>query len=173
MPINQSTSTALILLSIFLTISCTTGNSDIEIGLNENIHHDDFEYSVTNFQITKKIISYSDSLIAKGKFYIISFVVINEAKRVNHSCNNSIAYIADKSGNKYENDSNAQKILNQAEGFGWSMNYTTRYQSSDSTKFVFDLPVDVEYPCLLVRGETLMGDFFDGGKFKRTKIRLY
>ena len=36
-----------------------------------------------------------------------------------------------------------------------------------------ELPRDVAHPCLMVRGELLMGDLFDGKAFTRAKIRLF
>jgi hypothetical protein len=143
------------------------------IGLNENIHHDDFEYAVTSYSLTRQIVNNQDSLIANGNFYLISFRVMNNALRVNHPWSNSIAYIIDEDGIIYENDRDAQKKLNSITPFGWEENYLTHFQSTNTTILVFDLPLTIKNPCLMIRGETLMGDVFDRGKFRRTKVRLY
>ena len=38
---------------------------------------------------------------------------------------------------------------------------------------VFELPADVAPPLdLMVRGELLMGDIFDGVRFRRTRVRM-
>jgi hypothetical protein len=167
------TSTSLVLITSFLFTTCTNDNTEISIGLNQNIHHDDFEYLVTDYSVEKQIGNGQDSVKANGNFYIIDFKVINNAKRVNHKWNNSIAYIKNESGNVYENNTAAQKMLNKIHAFGWKESYIIPCQTSYEMKFVFDLPADVKNPCLLVRGETYMGDFFDGGKYKRTKVQLF
>jgi hypothetical protein len=154
-------------------ISCSSDKSDITIGLNENIHHDDFEYSVTDYSLTKQIGKGQDTITTEGTFYLIHFKVINEAKRVNHSWNNSIAYIIDGEGNIYENNINAQIKLNEVSPFGWNEKYITPFQSVDTSILVFNLPDNVKNPCLMVRGETLMGDFFNRNKFKKMKVRLF
>jgi hypothetical protein len=158
---------------IFFLVSCSSNKSVTIIGLNENIHHDDFEYAVTSYSVAKKIVSYQDSIIPFGNFYMINFRVMNKALRVNHPWSNSIAYIIDDDRNIYENNEDAQKILNSISPFGWKEKYLTHFQSTDTTILVFDLPVTIKHPCLMIRGETLMGDFFDRGRFRRTKIKLF
>ena len=161
------------LLLVGVMTSCTTDDSEMVIGLNEPIHHDDFEYSVTDFTIQEKVGGETGALTAKGKFYIVNFQVVNDAKRVNHLWNNEIAYVKDDDGTIYENQKDAQLALDKQTPMGWQEKYVTEAQSKDSILFVFDLPSDVKHPCLMVRGETLMGDFFDGGKFKRAKVKLF
>ncbi len=163
----------LLLLITSMMLSCSKEKADILIGLNEPIHHDDFEYSVTGYTIERQIGDGPSAIVADGNFYIVTFLVRNNARRVNHSWDNTIAYLVDDAGKTYENNTNAQVNLNKSDPFGYREKYTTTYQSSDSTRLIFDLPKNTIKPCLMVRGETLMGDFFDGGKFKRTKIRLY
>ncbi len=162
-----------LMLMSALIISCSKEKTDIIIGLNEPIQHDDFQYSATGFSIRKQIGENQSALVAAGNYYIVSFHVRNDAKRVNHPWDNTVAYIMDDAGKTYDNIPEAQKNLNMIDPFGWKQKYVTAYQSSDSTRFVFDLPKHPSKPCLMVRGQTLMGDFFDGGRFKRTKIRLY
>jgi len=152
--------------------ACSNDNSEIIMDLNESIHHDDFEYTVTDYAIEEKI-GVQDILTAKGKFYIVSFKVTNNAKRVSHPWDNVIAYVKDEDGKIYENQKEAQLVLDKQMPMGWQEEYVTQAQDNDSILFVFDVPKDVKYPYLMVRGETLMGDFFDGGKFKRKKVKLF
>jgi len=162
-----------IIFFALLLSACGNDKSEHIIQLGQNIHHDDFEYAATNIERLKQISTGHDSLIAKGRFYVVNFRVINNAKRVNHKWNNSIAYIIDASGKEYENILNAQILLNSVQNFNWQKEYQTLAQAIDSTKLIFDLPANVQKPYLMVRGKTLMGDFFDGGKFRRTKIQLF
>lgn len=158
----------------FLTLaSCSSPKSSPVIGLNENIHHDDFDYAVTSYSTSKKIENKKDSIIANGNFYIIHFRVINNALRVDHRWNNSNAYIIDDDGNIFENNEEAQKLLNSISSFGWKEKYLTRCKSVDTTILIFDLPVTTSHPYLRIRGETLMGDIFNRNRFRRIKIRLF
>ena len=163
----------LLIIVSLISISCASKKPEIVIGLTEGIHHDDFEYSVTNYSDDQKIGVGSDTLMAKRKFYIVTLEVLNEAKRVNHEWDNSIAYVIDEAGNTYENNVENQQLLNRQTPFGWLEKHLTKPQSKDSTRLVFELPLNIKHPYLMVRGETLMGDFFDGEKFKRTKIKLF
>jgi hypothetical protein len=165
----------LIALATMILASCArkSAKDEIIIGLSEGIRHDDFEYVVTDFTIQKTIGEGDRALAAKGNFYIVSFKVSNEAKRVKHEWDNSLAYLIDEAGMVYNNDSISQSALERNSPFGLLQKYTTEHQNTQETKFVFDLPENVKRPYLMVRGETLMGDFFDGGKFKRTKVKLF
>jgi hypothetical protein len=154
-------------------ISCKSNNNQRVIGLNENIHHDDFEYSVTSFDTTHQIIGRKDTIFAKDIFYLVTFKVTNNALRVGHNWNNSIAYIIDENGNRYENIEEDQDELNESAPFGLMKYYNTPHGSTSSTILVFQIPENVKMPYLMVRGETLMGDVFDAGKFKKMKIKLF
>ena len=157
---------------LFMLMACTTSEEKI-IDPGQPIHQDDFEYVVNTFSIQNNIESSKDTLIANGQYYLISFTVINTAKRVNHRWKNTIAYVMDENGNKYENNKDAQVVLNSIKPFGYEAEYVTTFQTEESTIFIFDLPEDVHKPYLMVRGETLMGDFFDGDQFSKTKVKLF
>jgi hypothetical protein len=163
----------LILGFYFGVISCNSDNNQRVIGLNENIHHDDFEYSVTSFDTTHQIIGKKDTIFAKDIFYLVTFKVTNNALRVGHNWNNSIAFIIDENGNRYENIEEDQDELNESEPFGLMKYYNTPHGYSSSTILVFQLPGNVRKPYLMVKGETLMGDVFDAGKFKKMRIKLF
>jgi hypothetical protein len=158
---------------IISLISCTSGKKEIEIGLNQNIHHDDFEYAVTNFSTAKLLTSGSDTLRANGIFYIVHFRVMNLAKRSNHQWDNSIGYIVDENGSLYENNTYNQVFLDKSFPFGWKEMYNTPHGQTDTTILVFDLPLNITKPYLMVIGDILMGDIFDAGRFRRVKIKLF
>jgi hypothetical protein len=161
-------------LAIVLLInSCSTRNNGPVLGINDRIHHDDFEYVVTGYTVSNKITGDHDSIFAQGNFYIVSFRVENHALRENHRWDNSIAYVTDDGENIYENRIEAQKLINSVTPFGWKGEYITPAQSTETVILVFDLPGSAGHPCLMVRGETLMGDLLDGNRFRKAKIQLY
>ncbi len=153
-----------ILLSGIL-FSCKAESEEYEVGLNESIYHDDFEYVVTDYKIIPV-----DEYINR---YLIQFKVINNAKLVEHSWNNSIAYIVDSKGNIYYNSIQLQKIRNDKYPFGWEQEYHTHAQSEKIITLIFELPKKVTKPYLKLTGKFLMGDFFDLNKFKKMKVRLF
>ncbi|MEO7989404.1 MAG: hypothetical protein ABI663_07685 [Chryseolinea sp.] len=159
-------------VSLFLLVSCSTSEEKI-IDAGQPIHHDDFEYVIENFSVQKKIDGNKDTLTAHGNYYVVSFKVVNNAKRVSHPWKNSIAFLIDEAGNKYENITEAQIALNSSTPFGYKDEYLTSSQSEETTVLVFDIPESVKKPYLMVRGEMLMGDFFDGNQFSNTKVKLF
>src|SRR5262249_38095619 len=112
------------------------------IGLGENIHHDDFEYSVQRVEQTDQI----GNVHARGTFYVVTFQVESRAKRVDHRWSNTIAYIIDQSGSKYENNMDVQKELNRIQPFGFKNDYVTPAGATETTMLVFDLPHEAEQP---------------------------
>ncbi len=160
------------ILFLLLT-SCISDRKEYVIGIGERIHHDDFEYSVTEIIITRFLKNGTDTLRAQGMFYLVKFKVENNAKRVNHEWNNSIAYIVDDKAGSYENVPAVQKYYEKYKPFGLKDKYITPAGSADSTFLAFDLPFTVTMPYLKVKGETLMGDMFDGAMFRRVRIKLY
>lgn len=143
------------------------------IGINERIHHDDFEYRVTQFTVTDSIGSGERQKRASGHFYVVTFEVENRAKRVGHDWDNSIAYVVDGQGRRYENLSEMQSLLNTVLPFNYLSQHHTPAGVTESTQFVFDLPGNVAHPYLMVRGSLLMGDMFDGEAFAKTKVKLF
>jgi hypothetical protein len=164
---------SLYFIVLLLLTSCNSDKTVNIIGVGERIHHDDFEYSVSNYMITRFLKNGSDTLKANGMFYLVSFRVENRAMRVGHNWDNNIGFIVDGSGGKYENLPQVQQFLEKSKPFGYHEKYNTPAGATDSTCLAFDLPLTVTRPFFLVRGETLMGDMFDRGKFRRTMIKLF
>jgi hypothetical protein len=143
------------------------------IGMNERIHHDDFEYLVTGCTATDSIGSGEKQRKAAGEYYVVTFVVENHAMRVNHDWNDSIAYVVDDQGNHYENLPELQQLLNGGKPDNYSSEHRTPAGEIESTQLIFDLPKNIAHPFLMVRGDLLMGDVFDGKAFTKTKIKLF
>lgn len=160
---------------LFLTffVSCSSDKEeDNVIERGEAIQHDDFQYVVEHYEIKDQLDFPDDTIPTDGKFIIVKFKVINNAVKVDHPWDNSVAYLIDE-GNIYENKSDLQVKLNKIFPFGLKNEYITPFQTTESTVLVFELPSNAKNPYLMVRGETLMGDFFEGNKFRRTKVKLF
>jgi hypothetical protein len=170
---NEFMKKAFLFLLLLLLTSCNSNRTEYVIGVRQNIHHDDFEYSVSNYIVTRFLKNGNDTLFARGVFYLVNFKVENRAKRVEHKWDNSTAYIIDERGNIYDNISNVQQFFDKSYHFGLKEKYITPAATSDSTFLAYDLPFDVTRPFLKVRGEILMGDFFDRASFRRVRIKLY
>jgi hypothetical protein len=160
------------ILFLLLT-SCISDRKEYVIGVGERIHHDDFEYSVTDIIITRFLRNGTDTLHAQGMFYLVKFKVENNAKRVKHEWDNSIAYIIDERAGSFNNVPAVQQYYEKYKSFGLKDRYITPAGSADSTYLAFDLPFSVTMPFLKVKGEMLMGDVFDGARFRRVRIQLY
>ena len=166
----MKTKLVLIILTAVFISSCSSQKvTEKTIGIKENIHHDDFEYSVVDFYKTDNISGQK----ANGTFYVVTFQVQNKAKRVNHEWDNNIAYMTDENNKEYANLNDKQKSLNSVKPFNLKDKYITPAGATELTTFVFDIPKEVNQPYLKVRGEFLMGDMFDGSQFANTKIKLY
>jgi hypothetical protein len=156
-----------------MIFSCKRNTEFYIIPVGQRIHHDDFEYSVANYMVTNFLRAGTDTLHAKGMFYLVNFKVENRALRVSHEWSNNIAYIIDGAGGKYENVPSVQQFFLKSHKFNYQESYSTPAGSSDSTFLAFDIPLTVIRPCLMVKGSTLMGDIFDNGKFRRMMIKLF
>lgn len=161
---------SILLLFVLPFFSC---KREYVVNVGERIHHDDFEYSVPNYMITRILRNGEDTIQAKGMFYIVTFKVENNARRVSHEWDNSIAYIVDERAGEFSNQPEIQKLYNQLKPFGLKEKYVTSAGTADSTCLIFDLPFIVTMPCLKVKGDILMGDVFDGALFRRVRVKLY
>src|SRR5262249_53046602 len=157
--------TAMLCCVIFSSCS----SNEKVIGLGENIHHDDFEYSVQHMERTGEI----GNLRTRGTFLVVTFQVENRAGRVNHHWSNDIAYIVDAAGARYENSIEAQKELDRIMPFGYKPEYVTPAGNTETTMLVFNVPTSLMEPFLKVRGYQLMGDVFDWNQYRRTRVKLF
>lgn len=155
----------------YLLAACAGGcfGPDAIIGLGQRIRHDDFDYSVTQVERTSDI----GDRHTDGVFVIVTFRVENRAERVGHRWNNWIAYVLDDEGRVFENDQGAQRELLRTRPFIYAEEYVTPPGEADETSLVFELPASSGAAQLKVRGFLMMGDVFDGNRFRRTRVQLY
>jgi hypothetical protein len=156
-----------------LLVSCSSNRQEYLIGVGERIHHGKFEYSASDVIITRFLKNGSDTLHAKGMFYLVKFKVENNSKRTGHEWDNSIAYIIDDRAGSFQNMSVVQEFYEKSKPFGFKEKYITAPGSSDSTYLAFDLPFSVTIPFLKIKGNFMMRDIFDGALFRRVRIKLY
>ncbi len=154
-----------LLLIMGLSLSCKDNSENFEIGLNESINHDHFEYVVTDYNVLS-VDEYTNR-------YIVDFKVINNDEVKKHTWKNSIAYIVDSKGNIYNNNKELQIKLNELEPFGWQNEYHTYPKSEETSTLIFDLPKKVDEPYLKVTGEFLLGDVLDLSEYKKMKVKLF
>ena len=139
------------------------------LGVGDKVQHDDFFYTVEKVSTSNTI----GDKKATGMFYIVTFKVQNDAKKVDHEWKNDVAYVIDENGKVYENNTEMQKILNLMTSFGFKNSYITKAGTSETTQFIFDIPLTVKQPYLKYKGDFLMGDMFDGNQFKNSRIKLF
>ncbi len=140
------------------------------IGIGQHIHHDDFEYSVQKVETVQQI--GTDSAQKGHHFVVVSFRVQNDAKRVSHEWDSQIAFVTDGSKLIIENNPTLRKSWCQHHDTTCPERFDTPAGVTESTTLVFEVPNTLTQPYLMVKGATLMGDFFDGGQFEKTKIKL-
>jgi hypothetical protein len=153
-------------------MSCS-GETEYVIGIGEKIYHHGVEYSVNNIIITRFLKNGTDTLHARGIFYLVDFKVENKSRRKGIGWDNSIAYITDEKAGTFENNPEVQRFYDASVSFGWKENRMTPPQSSDSTWLAFDLPFNTTQPYLKVHGKTVAGDLPDRALFRRVRVKLY
>jgi hypothetical protein len=163
----------LLVAGLVLITSCNSEKREYVIGIGEKIHHDDFEYSVSDIIISRFLRNGSDTLHAKGMFYLVKFKVENNSKHNGHEWDNSIAYIIDDRAGLFQNMPEVQEFYEKSKTFGLKEKYNTTPGSADSTYLAFDLPFNSTIPYLKVKGEIQIGDIFDGALFRRVRIKLF
>lgn len=161
------------LFYILFFFGITAGCKNQIIGLNESIRHDDFEYSVTGFEKADSLQSGKFRIYPAGRFVIVHFMVQNNALRVEHKWDNTIAYVMTEKGSTHENNTDLQKMYNSMHPFNWQPEYITDHGDSQETIFVFDVPRNAKNLYVMVRGYMLMGDILNLNEFKRIRIKLY
>ncbi|HLO60036.1 MAG TPA: hypothetical protein VK179_14910 [Bacteroidales bacterium] len=161
------------LFYLLLFFGITAGCKNQIIGLNESIRHDDFEYSVTGFEKADSIQSEKSWIYPAGRFVIVHYRVQNNALRVDHKWDNTIAYVMTEKGSIFENNTALQKTYNSLHPFNWQKEYITEHGDSQETILIFDVPRNAKNLYVMVRGYMLMGDVLNLNEFKRIRIKLY
>ncbi len=142
------------------------------IGFGEKIHHDDFDYSVLKVEKLKTLGDGTRSVSTQGTFYVVTLKVENNAIRVNHQWDISMAYVEDQTGRKYRHSVKAQKVWDEAQSIPNAAVHNTSHGAVETADIVFDLPEIVQNPCLKIWKDVLMGDMFDGVAYRRVKVQL-
>ncbi len=155
------------MLALIIFAQCSSNDKTLAVG--EKVQHDDFFYSVEKVSNSNTI----GDKKTNGLYYIVTFKVQNDAKKVDHEWKNDISFVTDENGIVYENNIELQKLLNSRSLFGFKESYSTKAGESETTEFIFDIPLTVKQPYLKYRGDFLMGDMFDGNQFKNSKIKLF
>ncbi len=156
-----------------LLASCSSNRQEYVIGIGERIHHGNFEYSASEIIITRFLKNGSDTLHAKGVFYLVKFKVENNSKHTGHEWDKSIAYIIDDRAGSFQNIQEVQEFYEKSKPFGLRGKYNTAPGTADSTYLAFDMPFSVTMPFLKIKGDILIGDIFDGALFRRVRIKLF
>lgn len=142
------------------------------IAWGEPIYHDDFVYSVEQVKKQKTIGGGTRSLSARGMFRIVTLKVANNAVRVNHRWDISMAYVEDQSGNKYRHSPEAQQVWDEATGVQNAAIHNTPKGAVETADIVFDLPENIQNPGLKIWKGVLMGDVLDGIAYRKVKVLL-
>lgn len=166
------TGTILIVLCGGLYSSYVLSRPERIIGLGERIHHDDFDYSVLRIGKFRSLGSSTQPLAADGIFYVVTLKVENNAKRVGHVWNDSMAYVVDEKGNEYRPSPEGQKAWDAAKGKASEWLHNTPAGAAETTEIVYNLPVNIQDPCLKIWKDVLMGDMFDGIAYRKIKVKL-
>ena len=169
-----------LLVPIFLVGAIITGlyiayvlaRPEKVIGFGEKIHHDDFDYSVLKVEKLKSMGDGTPSPSPQGTFYVVTLKVENNAKRVMHVWNDSMAYIVDDAGKEYHPSPEGQRAWDLAKGKISVSLHSTPPGVFETTQIVFDLPADAKNPCLKIWKDVLMGDMFDGIAYRKVKVSL-
>ncbi|HOO99842.1 MAG TPA: hypothetical protein PLV06_12680 [Bacteroidales bacterium] len=161
------------IVSLLLLLSLTgCRKTEYVIDIGEKIYHHGVEYSVSNIIITRFIREGSDTIYARGMFYLVDFKVENKSRRTDISWDNSIAYITDERAGTFESSPEVQRFYNASVSSLWKETWLTPPGSSDSTWLAFDLPFNTTRPYLKIRGKPVAGDLFDGALFRRVRVKL-
>lgn len=140
------------------------------IGIGQVIHHDDFEYSVQKVETVQQI---GAELAPKGHhFLVVSFRVQNNAKRVSHEWGSQVAFVTDGQKLIIENNPTLRKSWCKHHNTTCPEQFATPAGVTESTTLVYEVPNSLTQLYLMVKGATLMGGFFDGGQFEKTKVKL-
>lgn len=161
---------AIVLAVLYTSFVLTRPEKTIAQG--EVIHHDDFDYSVAKVEKIKSIENEARSVSAEGTFYVVTLKVENNAVRVNHRWDISMAYVEDQTGRKYRHSVEAQEAWDDAKGVQNAALHNTPHGSFETADIVFDLPENIQNPCLKIWKDVLMGDVFDGIAYRKVKVSL-
>ncbi len=115
-------------------------------------------YSVTDVREVKTLGDASNQVTAAGMFHMITIRTRSDEKTISSHRGDGLLYpnsrvvtASDQNGNQYFPSPAAQGVLEKSQSAGTPMTVPLRPSENYSTTLVFDLPVDVKNPTLLIR----------------------
>jgi len=115
-------------------------------------------YSVTDVREVKTLGDASNQVTATGMFHMITIRTRSDEKTISSHRGDGLLYpnsrvvtASDQNGNQYFPSPAAQGVLEKSQSAGTPMTVPLRPSENYSTTLVFDLPVDVKNPTLLIR----------------------
>jgi hypothetical protein len=120
-------------------------------------------YSVTDVQQTKAVGEAPSQVTAAGMFRVVTIKTRFDETTISRNRGDALLYpnsrlvsVSDENGKQYFPATEAQRLLERSHEAGAAMTIPLRPIESYSTTIVFDLPVDIKNPTLLIReGESL------------------
>lgn len=120
-------------------------------------------YSITDVQETKTMSDAPNQVVAAGMFRVVTIKTRFDETTIGPNRGDSLLYpnlrvvtVSDENGKQYFPSTEAQGVLEKSQAAGTAMTIPLRPSETYSTTVVFDLPVDIKGPTLLIReGESV------------------
>lgn len=116
------------------------------VAMRTPLRHDDFLFSV------------NDARAASATRVVVDILVVNQARRVGYAWNDSIAYLQDERGNRYNAVSRHAFELSPG--------------TSRTAQVTFDVPADARGLAVRFWDGIDMGDALDGARYARSLVAL-
>ena len=150
---------AAIALSL-LAMLALLNRRDQRLGLNQEIHIDDFGFSVLSVRQTDAIGTGEHASKPRGTYYIVAMKISNHAKRVNYKFKRSSAVLVDDAGRQYLFSREGQDALESPSRLA-ACDAPIPAGASCTTDIVFDLPGEARLSHLRMSFGGLIGDLLD------------
>lgn len=115
-------------------------------------------YSITDVQETKRFGDAPNELVAHGQFWVVTIKTRFDENTISPTRGNALLYpnsrvvaAIDENGTHYFPSPDAQRLPDSSHAVSTPINTPLRPGESYSTTFVFDLPLAVRKPTLLIR----------------------
>lgn len=140
-------------------------------------------YSITNVQETKTFGDVPNQLVAGGQFWVVTIKTRFDENTISPKRGNSLLYpnsrvvaVVAEDGTQYFPSQDAQRIPTSSQAVSTPINTPLRPGESYTTTFVFDLPLAVRKPTLLIREGELVTHFVIGHEnsplHRKTRFQL-
>jgi hypothetical protein len=172
-------------LALLVAFSSFSGEKVLALGEEKHFCEIDCHVanSVTSVRNLKTLGHAPDEVSAVGIFYVVTIRTRFDETTISSTRGNGLLTpnsraltVLDEEGNSYDVSTEGQRALAASEGSGTALDTPLRPGESYTTRVVFDLPVDVRKPELLMREDGLVTHFIIGHEnsfwHKKTKFRL-